>query len=1346
MDAPASLDYYSTPGVMTDPGEYSFLLDDLPQDARVLAKVVQGLLMHPFETDLYDVELTRVSRQELQIRTVAEMLARIHEMDSRPLIAGRDPKERLVGNCRDFATLFCAFLRCKDIPARARAGFASYLGQGDYVKYMDHWVTEYWNAEAGCWIMVDAQVDEPQRMKHHILFDTFNLKPEHFSTAGKAWILCREGHAKSGEFGFNNKLRGMSYIRTSLLRDLASLNKVEVLAWDNWWELGRKADEKLTQEDKVLLDHLAHLTVNVGDSFEELRQAFEEEPQFILPVKSKILLLEIGNPSSSASTQPPSLQNHNPFTGGMSGDPQPALFTLPPPTLTPTRLSSSTINSLQPSDPSHIVVRGAAQHNLKHINVIIPRNLLVVLTGVSGSGKSSLAFDTLYAEGQRRYVESLSSYVRRYLEQMDKPKVDYIGGLSPAISIEQKSVSKNPRSTVGTVTEVMDYMRVLYSRAGTQHCPQCGRTVAGLGAQQISDQLSSLPEQTRFLILAPVERDRKGDHSSLLEQARRDGFSRARIDGQILELDANLPVLKKSEKHTIEVVVDRMQVPEGDRKAEKNGYGDDTYVEFLSRLIDSVETALKTGKGTLLVLLENGEAIYLTEHNTCPYCEISLPELNASLFSFNAPSGMCPKCNGLGVQLQVDPNLIVDHPELSLLDGASRWYGNLRKKKNKYWLGNLDVMAQHYGVDLELSWKDLPQNFRDVILKGSGDEKFLFRFEGGDDNRSYKGESVQSFKGVVYHISRLFRQTKSDWTRRWYMSFMSQLPCPACGGTRLCAEARYVTLGGKTFPQVMSLTIEQAYEWVLSLSNGGLHTQDSQSPSVSTSHLSPSKDRSSFLTPSSVLNAEQMEIVGEVLKELTNRLRFMLNVGLHYLTLDRAAPTLSGGEGQRIRLASQLGCGLVGVLYILDEPSIGLHARDQRNLLDTLIQLRDMGNTVLVVEHDAETMRTADWLIDLGPGAGVLGGEVVASGTPEEVAANQDSLTGRYLSGKLKVTAPNGGTRRQPKGWLSVEGARLFNLKNITVRFPLGVLTVVTGVSGSGKSSLVADTLFPALQHELHGAQSTPGPHDRIVGLDQVDKVINITQDPIGRTPRSNPATYVGVFDEIRKVFATTPEARMRGYKADRFSFNVKGGRCEACHGHGWRRVEMHFLPDVWVLCQECKGARYNRHTMEVTYKGKNIADVLNMDVQEALIFFGSYPEIARPLQTLNDVGLEYVKLGQSATTLSGGEAQRVKLAKELSRASTGRTVYILDEPTTGLHFADIQRLLDVLHRLTDAGNTVIVIEHNMDVIKTADYLIDLGPEGGAAGGYIIAEGTPEEVAQVEVSYTGKYLRGVISK
>jgi excinuclease ABC subunit A len=656
-------------------------------------------------------------------------------------------------------------------------------------------------------------------------------------------------------------------------------------------------------------------------------------------------------------------------------------------------------------------------------------------------------------------------------------------------------------------------------------------------------------------------------------------------------------------------------------------------------------------------------------------------------------------------------NLIVEHPDISILDGASRWFGNVRKK-GSWHLRHLQAMAEHYGVDLEVAWKDLPQKFRDVLYWGSNGEKIHFKFENEDG--SWKGESNREERGVVFNINRLFRQTQSEYTRRWYASFMSQQSCPACGGSRLCAEARYVTLGGRGFAEVLEMTIEQAYEWVIALSDGNS------------------------------LSAEQVEVVGEVLKELRNRLRFMLNVGLHYLSLSRSAPTLSGGEGQRIRLASQLGCGLVGVLYILDEPSIGLHSRDQRNLLETLLRLRDQGNTVLVVEHDADTMHAADWLVDMGPGAGVMGGEVVAAGTPQEVAVNPLSLTGRYLSGELRVSAPNQGQVRQPRGWLTLAGARLWNLKNVTARIPLGTVVCVTGVSGSGKSSLISDTLFPALSRALMGAQASPGPYDRLDGLQQLDKVIDITQDPIGRTPRSNPATYVGIFDEIRAVFASTPEARARGYSAARFSFNVRGGRCEACGGHGLKRIEMHFLADVWVTCQECKGKRFNRHTLEVTYKGKNIADVLDMDVQEALGFFSAFPVITRMLQTLHDVGLDYVKLGQSATTLSGGEAQRVKLAKELGRLATGDTIYILDEPTTGLHFADVQRLVDVLHRLVDAGNTVVVIEHNLDVIKTADWIIDLGPEGGQRGGYIIAEGTPEQVAGVEDSFTGQFLREVL--
>ena len=918
---------------------------------------------------------------------------------------------------------------------------------------------------------------------------------------------------------------------------------------------------------------------------------------------------------------------------------------------------------------------------------------------MSGSGKSSLAFDTIYAEGQRRYVESLSSFARQFLGQMEKPKVDFIGGLSPAIAIQQKAVSKNPRSTVGTVTEVMDYLRVLFARVGEPHCPQCGRPVHAQSAQQIADQISALPPGTRFQLLSPVVRQRKGTHADLLNQARQDGYARARIDGVPVELSDTIK-LAKTKKHTIELIVDRLMVPQN---------GD---VDFRARLMDSVETSLQAGEGLVIADVVDGEEQLFSEHHACVHCGISFPELSPQLFSFNSPLGMCPECNGLGFKQEVDPALIVQDPTISIMDGAVRWYGNVRKKKSKWQIHQLESIARHYNVDLETPWQDLPETFRHVLIYGSGDEKIRFEYHSEGEDSSWSGQSNRPVKGIIFHINRLFHQTKSDYTRRWYGSFMSDQPCPACGGARLRQEARGVVVGGKSIMDVSSMPIDEAHTWVTSL-----YAQ---------------------------LDGEQLEIGGEVLKEIRDRLQFMLNVGLHYLTLDRPAPSLSGGESQRIRLASQIGCGLVGVLYILDEPSIGLHARDNRALLDTLLQLRDMGNTVLVVEHDAETMSDADWIVDLGPGAGVLGGRVVADGTPDEIAANPDSLTGRYLSGELAVVSPNGGRREPQNGSLVLRGARLHNLKSIDARFPLGVMTCVTGVSGSGKSSLVAETLYPALARDLNRAETRPGPYDRLEGLEHLDKVINITQDPIGRTPRSNPATYVGLFTDIRKVFAATPEAKMRGYAAGRFSFNVKGGRCESCKGHGKKRIEMHFLPDVWVTCKECKGTRFNRETLQIRYKGKNIAEVLDMDVQEALTFFENHPKLARRLQTLHDVGLDYIKLGQSATTLSGGEAQRVKLAKELSKVATGRTVYILDEPTTGLHFADIQKLLDVLHRLTDAGNTVIVIEHNLDVVKTADWLIDLGPEGGDNGGYIIAEGTPEGVAQTEGSYTGQFLHRVL--
>jgi excinuclease ABC subunit A len=982
-------------------------------------------------------------------------------------------------------------------------------------------------------------------------------------------------------------------------------------------------------------------------------------------------------------------------------------------------------------EPNNIFVRGAQQHNLKHIDVSIPRNQLVVLTGVSGSGKSSLAFDTIYAEGQRRYVESLSSYARQFLGQMEKPKVDHISGLSPAIAIEQKAVSKNPRSTVGTVTEVMDYLRVLFARVGTPHCPDCGRVVQPQSPQLIADQLAALPAGTKFQLLAPIARNRKGTHADAFAQAKQDGYIRARVNGELVDLSQRVPKLDKKAKHNIELIIDRLVVPEAADEA------------FLGRLVDSVETTLKAGEGVLIADLGE-EELLLSEHNACPHCGISFPELSPQLFSFNSPLGMCPDCHGIGTQIQVDEDLIVEDETLSVMDGALRWYGNVRKKKNKWRTAQLKAIFEHYNLDLDTPWQDLPQDFRDKMFYGSGDEVVHFKYESETDSGSWSGESQRPLQGIVFHINRLFRQTSSEYTRKFYASFMSQRPCPTCEGTRMRPEARAVTVGGKSLSEVGTMAIDEAHAWVVSLST------DHSSLSITNYPLSVNGNgaQSPISNLQSLsLDDEQFEIAEEVLKEIRDRLQFMLNVGLHYLTLDRSAPSLSGGEGQRIRLASQIGCGLVGVLYILDEPSIGLHARDNRALIETLHQLRDMGNTVLVVEHDEDTMRESDWLIDLGPGAGVKGGEIVSAGTPDEVIADPDSLTGRYLSGEIQVTAPNGRSRRIPQnGSIELYGARLHNLKDVDAKFPLGTMICVTGVSGSGKSSLVAETLEPALARALNRAQTTPGPYKKITGLDHLDKVINITQDPIGRTPRSNPATYIKLFDEIRKVFAATPEAKLRGYKAGRFSFNVKGGRCEACSGYGLRKVEMHFLADVWVKCRECDGGRYNRETLAITYKGKNIAEVLDMDVQEALDFFANHPKINRMMQTLHDVGLDYIKLGQSALTLSGGEAQRIKLAKELSRVATGRTVYILDEPTTGLHFADIQKLLDVLHRLVDAGNTVIVIEHNLDVIKTADVIIDLGPEGGDGGGQILATGTPEEIAQVEDSYTGQFLREMLEK
>jgi excinuclease ABC subunit A len=941
----------------------------------------------------------------------------------------------------------------------------------------------------------------------------------------------------------------------------------------------------------------------------------------------------------------------------------------------------------------HVRIRGAREHNLRSVDVRIPKKKLVVLTGVSGSGKSSLAFDTLYAEGQRRYVESLSAYARQFLGQMEKPRYDTIRGLSPTISIEQKTTGTNPRSTVGTITEISDYLRVLYARVGTQHCHRCGKAVKGQTAQQIARELSSAGDGARLVLLAPLLVNRKGEHRELLAEARREGFVRLRVDGEIV-LSEEVEALDKRRKHTVEAVVDRVVVRRGSA----------------NRLTESVETALRVGQGMLIATTPRGADRVYSEKMACADCGISFPELTPQSFSFNSPQGMCVDCNGLGARVEIDPDLVIPDDSLSLDEGAIKPWGAGVSGKTGWAHGFRGQIVERLGIDTGRPWRKLPARQRELLLHGAGERTFQVKWSG----KTGKGTFDLEWEGVIPRLMRRFKQTGSERAKRWLGQFLGDAQCSTCEGARLRPESAAVRLGSgrgaPTIVQVSALTVDEARRTFSELE----------------------------------LTGAAKQIATEVLKEIRNRLDFLASVGLGYLSLDRAGPTLSGGEAQRIRLASQVGSELTGVIYILDEPSIGLHQRDNRRLLSTLERMRDIGNTVVVVEHDEETIRTADFVIDFGPGAGVAGGRIVHAGTPASLEKSAKSLTGAYLSGRRTIERP--AQRRPASGSLKVSGARENNLADADVEFPLGVLTAVTGVSGAGKSTLVNDVLYPALARRLHASSRRVGRHRGLHGHAQLDKVINIDQKPIGRTPRSNPATYIKVFDEIRRLFAQLPEARMHGYKPGRFSFNVKGGRCEACQGDGVRRIEMHFLPDVYVRCEECAGRRFNDATLLVTYKGRSIADVLELTVREAADLFAAHPKIAGPLALLTDVGLDYLHLGQQSPTLSGGEAQRIKLARELAKRATGRTLYILDEPTTGLHFDDVRKLLDVLGRLVDAGNTVIVIEHNLDVIKSADWVIDLGPEGGPGGGHVVAQGTPEAVAREKASYTGRYLKQALRK
>lgn len=938
----------------------------------------------------------------------------------------------------------------------------------------------------------------------------------------------------------------------------------------------------------------------------------------------------------------------------------------------------------------YIRIRGANEHNLKNVDLDIPRDKLVVLTGLSGSGKSSLAFDTIYAEGQRRYMESLSSYARQFLGQMEKPDVESIEGLSPAISIDQKSTNRNPRSTVGTVTEIYDYFRLLYARIGIPHCPKCGREIKRQTVDQMVDQIMALPERTKIQLLAPVVRGRKGRHEKLLDRAKKSGYVRVRIDGNLYELSEEIK-LDKNIKHNIEIVVDRLVVKPGIEK----------------RLTDSVENVLHLAEGLMMVDIIDGETMNFSQSFSCPDCGISIDEIEPRSFSFNNPFGACPECFGLGYKMEFDEDLMIPDKGLSIAEGAITvlgWQSCTDKKSFTYAI--LDALSKEYKFSLDTPFEEYPKKIHDILIHGTDGKEVKVYYKG------QRGEGVYdvAFEGLLRNVERRYRETGSQTMKAEYEEFMRITPCSACKGQRLKPEALAVTVGGCNIAELTDLSIEKLHQFLETLE----------------------------------LDKQQMLIGGQILKEIRARIRFLLDVGLDYLTLGRATGSLSGGEAQRIRLATQIGSGLVGVAYILDEPSIGLHQRDNDKLLNTLKHLRDLGNSVLVVEHDEDTMREADYIVDIGPGAGEHGGKVVAEGTAEEIMANPNSITGAYLSGKKKIPVPE--VREKPSGWLKITGAEENNLKGIDVEIPLGIMTCVTGVSGSGKSSLVNEILYKRLARDLNRARTIPGKHKNIEGLEQLDKVIAIDQSPIGRTPRSNPATYTGVFDLIRDLFASTADAKARGYKKGRFSFNVKGGRCEACSGDGILKIEMHFLPDVYVPCEVCHGKRYNRETLEVKYKGKSIYDVLNMTVEEALHFFENVPSIRRKMETLYDVGLSYIRLGQPSTQLSGGEAQRIKLATELSKRSTGKTIYILDEPTTGLHFADVHKLTEILRRLSADGNTVLVIEHNLDVIKTADYIIDMGPEGGDKGGTVIAQGTPEQVADNPVSYTGRYIRQVLDK
>lgn len=1258
--------YYQSHSIVTYPDDLGCLYDDLPSNIDDICRIMHGFLVDFEQVDTLGINLTENRRNEINLCYVSKILEKIIEKNDAALTVTREVSDKLVVTSRDFSVFLCSILRSKNIPARVLCGFSKYS-----IKFHPtYWICEYWDKQKQDWVLVDPTLSHTLNKESNNV--SFRISPEQFYRSEEVWTKCRHGELDDKTFGYGD-VSGLGFIRGNLIRNFVSLNKFEVSPWDNLWGFRSKKD--LTQADYLQLDQISKSIAGGSNTFNELRTMFETATELHAVVKTKF--------SSKDLKEDVIQKNRKVVMVDSNTDKIRSLDKL--------RKTVST------AELDKIVIEGARHHNLKDVNLSIPKNKLVVFTGVSGSGKSTLVFDTIFAEAQRRFVVGLSPYVRKYLDKVERPKLDSISGLNPAIAIEQKSVSNNPRSTVGTITEISSYLRLLYSRVGIPECMTCGTTIQPQTPRDIASSIYSyLSSNTEFKLYAPILINSYIDNEYILMDLKKKGCKQLRINQEIKDIN-DFENLNIENKISIDLIGDTFRIPN-----KVKGFIKD---EFINELTKAITTLVNTAKHTLIIETDDNQSILFTTKLVCPNCHSGFPELSAQHFSFNTPLGMCPDCNGLGVRQNISPKLLVENSNVSILDGALKWFGNLREGNKTTWpTGPLDVIFDHYNLDIETPWKDLPEWFHNVIFYGSGKEKIKYQSTLG------LRETLKSVKGLVPELSRLYYETESEITKKKYGLYMQTTPCKSCDGTRLCVEARSVNLGKRTISEVNGLPINEALEWITNVYKS--------------------------------LNETLIEIGEELIIEIYNRLSFLIDVGLHYLTIDRTAPTLSGGEGQRVRLASQLSSGMVGVLYILDEPSVGLHPKDIQSLLQTLLKLRDQGNSVIVVEHEEEIMRNADWLVDIGPRAGVLGGKVISQGTPKDVMNDPSSLTGKYLSGALTVHAPSWHIKREiATEWLTLRGASQNNLKNVTANFPLGRFTCVTGISGSGKSSLIGETLEPLLEKLLNNSDVKSGSYEEIIGVEKLENVINVSQAPIGRTPRSNPATYTNVFNKIRRVFSNTKDAIDSGLSYDHFSFNSAKGRCEHCQGQGQVKVEMHFLADVWVTCTECKGKRFKTEVLAVKRKGKNISDVLNMDVNEAIEYFKEHKDIIRILETFCAVGLDYIKLGQSATTLSGGEAQRVKLARELSKKAKGKMVYILDEPTTGLHFNDIQHLLNILHCLVDEGHTVIVVEHDLDVIKTADWIIELGPEGGKAGGKIIAQCSPEELISVKESYTGQALK-----